>query len=43
MISGLDLINADNNYLRAESDHISAAMQVLTARLQLEKLYGKIE
>jgi len=43
MISGLDLINADNNYLRAESDHISAAMQALIARLQLEKLYGKIE
>lgn len=43
MLSGLDLINADNNYLRAESDHINAMMQVLNARTQLEKLYGTIQ
>lgn len=43
MISGLDLIAADNNYLRAETDYISAKMQVLNARLQLEKLYGEIQ
>jgi outer membrane protein len=43
MISGLDLITADNNYLRAETDYISAKMQVLTSRLQLEKLYGEIQ
>lgn len=43
LISGLDLINADNNYLRAESDYISAMMQVLNSRLQLEKLYGNIQ
>lgn len=42
LISGLDLIAADNNYLRAETDYISAMMQVLTARLQLEKLYGSV-
>lgn len=42
IISGLDLITADNNYLRAETDYISAMMQVLTARLQLEKLYGLV-
>ncbi len=43
MLSGLDLINADNNYLRAESDYISATMQVLSARLALEKLFGTIQ
>ena len=42
LISGLDLIAADNNYLRAETDYISAKMQVLNSRLQLEKLYGEI-
>ncbi len=43
MISGLDLVAADNNYLRSETDFISAMMQVLNARLQLEKLYGNIQ
>lgn len=42
MLSGMELINADNNYLRAESDYINSMMQVLNARLQLEKLYGTI-
>lgn len=42
LISGLDLITADNNYLRAETDYITAMMQVLNSRLQLEKLYGEI-
>lgn len=43
LISGIDLISADNNYLRAETDYISAMMQVLNSRLQLEKLYGEIK
>lgn len=43
MISGLDLVNADNNYLRAETDYISSVMQVLSAKVQLEKLYGTIQ
>ena len=43
MLSGMDLINAENNYLRAESDHINAMMQVLNASTQLEKIYGKIQ
>ncbi|HRZ41421.1 MAG TPA: TolC family protein [Bacteroidales bacterium] len=42
VISGLDLINADSNYLKAESDYLSSMMQVLSARVQLEKLYGTI-
>jgi outer membrane protein len=43
LISGLDLINADNNYLRAETEYISAMMEVLGSRLALEKLYGNIQ
>ena len=42
MLSSLDLINADNNYLKAESDYINSMMQVLSTRLQLEKSYGTI-
>jgi outer membrane protein TolC len=38
MISGLDLITADNNYLKAETDYISSVLQSLQARLQLEKM-----
>lgn len=40
VISGLDLITADNNYVKAETDYISAALQFLDARLQLEKIYA---
>jgi len=43
IISGLDLITADNNYLRAETDYISAMMQVLQSGVQLQKLYGKLD
>jgi len=39
LISGLDIITADNNYLKAETDYISATLQLLEARLQLEKMY----
>lgn len=42
LISGLDLVSADNNYLRSETDYISAVMQVLSTRVQLEKLYENI-
>lgn len=42
LISGLDLINADNNYLRSETDYITAIMQLLQARVQLQKLYGQL-
>lgn len=43
MISGLDLISADNNYLKAEADYLSAMMDVLNARLKMEKLYGTLQ
>lgn len=42
MISGLDLVNADNNYVRAETDYISAVYQLLNAQVELEKLYGQL-
>jgi outer membrane protein TolC len=42
LISGLDLINADNNYLRSETDYITAIMQLLQSRVQLQKLYGQL-
>lgn len=38
MISGLDLITADNNYIKAETDYISATLQLLDARLEFEKI-----
>lgn len=43
LISGLDMINADNNYLKAETDFISAMLQVLRSRLELDKLHGEIK
>ncbi|MCF8295689.1 MAG: TolC family protein [Bacteroidales bacterium] len=43
MISGLDMINADNNYLKAETDYLSAMLEVLRTDLQLKKLYGTIQ
>ncbi len=42
LISGLDLVNADNNYVRAETDYISAILQVLKSKLEIDKLYGNI-
>lgn len=43
LISGLDLVNADNNYVKAETDYISAVYQVLSAQNELDKLYGQIK
>ncbi|HRY98390.1 MAG TPA: TolC family protein [Bacteroidales bacterium] len=42
LISGLDLISADNNYLKAENAYLSAMLDVLNARLRMEKLYGTL-
>ncbi|HAH56690.1 MAG: TolC family protein [Lentimicrobium sp.] len=42
VISGLDLITADNNYVKAETDYISAMLQVLQSSVQLQKLYGNL-
>ena len=43
LISGLDLVNADNNYVRAETDYISSVYQLLNAQVELDKLYGKLK
>ena len=43
MISGLDLVTADNNYVKAETDYISAIYQILSARVELDKLYGQLK
>lgn len=42
MISSLELTTADNNYLKAESDYLQAAMQVLQAQNDLDKITGKM-
>ncbi len=42
MVSGLDLANANNNYLKTENDYISAIVEVLTSSIQLKKLYGTL-
>lgn len=39
LISGLELITADSNYLKAETDYINAAMQLLIARTEFQKMY----
>jgi outer membrane protein TolC len=43
VISGLDLITADNNYVKAETDYISSMMQLLQSSVQLQKLYGNLQ
>lgn len=43
MISGLDIVTADNNYLKAETDYLSAIYQVLQSKLELEKIYGNLK
>jgi outer membrane protein TolC len=40
--SSLDLTQAHNNYLQAESDYISSLMDLLQTRLALDKLLNKI-
>jgi outer membrane protein len=38
MVSSLDLVTANSNYLQVENAYISALMQLLNAQLELEKL-----
>ena len=42
LVSSLDLTTANNNYLMAETSYISALMQVLNAKLDLDKLMNKL-
>jgi outer membrane protein len=43
LISGLELVSADNNYVKAETDYISSVFQVLQATVELNKIYGKLK
>lgn len=42
MLSSLDLITANNNYLQAENNYIMALMQLLEAQLEMDKLLHKL-
>jgi len=42
MISSLELTTADNNYLQAESQHLTAMLEVLQSQNALNTLTGKI-
>jgi len=42
MATSLDLTNANGNYLDAESNYITAVMEVLNAKLQLDKLMNNL-
>lgn len=43
MLSGLDLTQANNNYLTAENNYTSACLTLLQAQTQLEKLYNELK
>lgn len=43
LISGLELVTADNNYVRAETDYLSSVYQLLQARVDLDTLYGNLK
>ena len=42
MVSSLDLTTANNNYLQAENNYISAIMQLLDAQVEMDKLLNSI-
>ena len=42
MITSLDLTQANGNYLDAESNYLTAMMEVMNARLQLDKLMNNL-
>jgi outer membrane protein len=42
MASSLDLTNANSNFLQAESNYMSALMDVMNAKLQLDKLMNNL-
>jgi len=42
VISSLELTTADNNYLKAESDYLTAMLEVLKAQNDLETLTGVV-
>lgn len=42
LVSSLDLTTANNNYLQAESGYINSLIQVLNAKLELDKLLNNL-
>ena len=42
LISSLELTQANTQYLQAESNYLSAAMELLQARLKINKLYNQL-
>jgi len=42
MANSLDLTQANNNYLDAESNYLTSIMEVMNAKLQLDKLMNKL-
>lgn len=42
-VSSLDLTQANNNYLSAESNFTNACLNLLQAKTQLEKLYNELK
>lgn len=42
ILSSLDLIQANTNYLQAENNYINSVMELLGARLELDKLYNTL-
>ena len=42
LISSLDLTTANNNYLKAETDYITALIRMLEAEISLRKLYSNL-
>ena len=42
LVSSLDLTTANNNFLQAESGYITALMQLLSAKLELDKLMNNL-
>lgn len=42
LMSSLDLTHANTNYLQAENNYVSSVLDLLQAKLDLEKLYNKL-
>ena len=42
IVSSIDLTQSNNNYLQAENNHISAIMELIQAKLALDKLLNNL-
>lgn len=41
LVSGIDLITANNNYVMAQNNYVNSVLQLLQAGLELERLYNE--